>query len=413
MINLSRRRTLSPRLPFLYFVLLAAVAYPTQAFPLNSSTLRNIQRARLQRSRTTLWDRLHYDNSNPRSNVNGDASDRTRRTVWKHLLFTGSVLVTAPAISDAGEIGAQITKAVTTSDLGLSVRTSVVKGAQVMDQLDGKWEKFSDRFGLGSERSKQGSRPQPKVIPDPLPLSVTTAQSILEASDRVFCTVTGITTADLQTRVEKVANLVKVTFERAGIVLSGSSILQFESAPQFNFVVYSHFKAYSELIMDRSISFGSFRTDFEKQLGKELASLVLGKDSLSKSGDKRARLQVALESVDKFLSVWKQKGLVAFTERTAIDDDQISDWLDDSADLEFNIALDGDITLNSQVLLQEQGFRLYPNFCRYAITYLLDQVSPSDLKISAMDYYFDTDYSSDPDKFEVKEVLLSVQLENI
>ena len=86
---------------------------------------------------------------------------------------------------NAGELGAKINAAVTQSDLGISVRRSVVRGAQVMDKLDGSWEKFSDNFGLGAERSKQGSRPKPKIIPDPLPLDIDIANALLLASDSV------------------------------------------------------------------------------------------------------------------------------------------------------------------------------------------------------------------------------------
>ena len=289
-----------------------------------------------------------------------------------------------------------------------------------MDQLDGKWEKFSDRFGLGAARSKAGSRPQPKIIPEPLPLQISTAQAVVDASDRAFLSAVaasgGMTAKDLQERVQGVANKVRVSFERSGVTFGkDSSPLQFETAPQFNFVVYSHFKAYSELLIERGIAFASFRMQFERQLGEDLVSLFQGngKPKDLSGSIKTERLQVALRAIDDFLTVWKDKGFVALTERTAVDGDQISDWLDDIADLEFNIALDGDITLNSQVLLQEQGLRLYPSFCRYAVSALLNQVSPQDQKVSAMDYYFDTDYNSDPDKFEVKEVLLSFQLESL
>ena len=109
--------------------------------------------------------------------------------------------------------------------------------------------------------------------------------------------------------------------------------------------------------------------------------------------------------------VLRNKGLVALAERSNIQSEQIEDWLDDAADLEFSVAVDEDATLQAQILLQEQGFRLYPNFARYAVTYLLKQVPKQ--RVSAMDYYFDTDYNSDPNKFEVKEVLLNLQLENL
>lgn len=323
----------------------------------------------------------------------------------------------APLPSQAGEVGARITKAVTTSDLGISVRTSVVKGAQVMDQLDGKWEKFSDRFGLGSERSKQIDRPKPKVIPDPLPLDIAIARKILDQSDQVFCTTSAISSAELQAQILKVANLVKISFERSGVALpqessDKSSLLRFQNAAQFNFVVYSHFKAYLDLLVERNVPFGNFRSQFEDNLGQQLVSLFVPTyTNPAAKTDNRESLKAALEGIDKFLSAWTSRGLVALTERTEVDDEKISDWVDGVADLDYNISLDGDITLNSQMLLQEQGYRLYPNFCRYVVAHLMRQVGTGQ-KVSAMDYYFDTDYNSDPDKFEVKEVLMSIQLEN-
>jgi hypothetical protein len=34
------------------------------------------------------------------------------------------------------------------------IRTSVVKGAQVIDKIDSRWERFSDNFGLGDKRNQ-------------------------------------------------------------------------------------------------------------------------------------------------------------------------------------------------------------------------------------------------------------------
>ena len=79
--------------------------------------------------------------------------------------------------------------------------------------------------------------------------------------------------------------------------------------------------------------------------------------------------------------------------------------------MEFTVALDGDATLNAQILLQEQGFRLYPNFARYAIKEIMSFEPQDKQSVTVTDYYFDTDYNSDPDKFDVKQVLLSVQME--
>ena len=40
------------------------------------------------------------------------------------------------------------------NSLTRQVRTSVVRGAQLIDKVDGKWERFSDDLGLGSERNQ-------------------------------------------------------------------------------------------------------------------------------------------------------------------------------------------------------------------------------------------------------------------
>jgi hypothetical protein len=359
-------------------------------------------------------------------NSNGDNNNpgsRARRNILR--ISAGLLLASPPLPSVAGEVGARITKAVTTSDLGISVRTSVVKGAQVMDQLDGKWEKFSDKFGLGAERSKQGSRPNPKVIPDPLPLDIGVAQKVLELSDNAFCSQTGVQPSVLAEQIQKVASLAKSSFERSGLAVNADNPLKFETGPQFNFVTYAHFKAYSDLILEQKIvSFASFRSRFEAQVGQQLVSLLVpagyvvvvvkpqSPENNSSEEVKKASLENALKAIDELGKVLVDKGLVALVERSSVTDDQIYDWIDDTSDLEFTVASDLDTTLNAQILLQEQGFRLYPNFARYAVKYLMNQVVAVDQKVSVLDYYFDTDYNSDPDKFEVKEILLSVILEN-
>jgi hypothetical protein len=38
-------------------------------------------------------------------------------------------------------------------DITRQIRTSVVRGAQLIDKVDGQWERFSDNMGLGSKRN--------------------------------------------------------------------------------------------------------------------------------------------------------------------------------------------------------------------------------------------------------------------
>ena len=39
-------------------------------------------------------------------------------------------------------------------ELSRQIRKSAVQGAQIIDKIDGKWERFSDDFGLGRQRNK-------------------------------------------------------------------------------------------------------------------------------------------------------------------------------------------------------------------------------------------------------------------
>ena len=337
------------------------------------------------------------------------------------ITMSTSILPTPPA--HAGEVGAKITKAVTTSDLGISVRTSVVKGAQLMDSIDGKWERFSDNFGLGAERSKQVGRPKPKAIPPLQKLNVGMAQRLLDLSDQAFLKSIGptISASQLQQEIDTVARLVQVSFERSGVEFptDGASLLQFDNAAQFNFATYVHYKAYSNIILnqkDGGKSFNAIRSDFERAMGQALLDEWKLKAS-NTNRDASSSLSALNQQTHQLATILVDNGLAAAIEEPTVNAD---DWEDvvagDLAELNWNVAVDGDATLNAQILLQEQGFRLYPNFARHALQQVVQESLTSAqakaTKVSVMDYYFDTDYNSDPDKFEVKEVLLGVSVES-
>jgi len=178
-------------------------------------------------------------------------------------------------------------------------------------------------------------------------------------------------------------------------------------------------KAYSDLIIERKIDYRSFRTDFESRMGRQLIALLLPDikpvETPSSTNPGAAKLESllkqSLQQIDRLCRVLVDKGLVAQIDSAALDDENIVDWAQDVSDLQWSIALDGDITLKSQILLQEQGFRLYPNYARYAIQTLLQTIDGQSVEVT--DYYMDTDYNSDPDKFDVKEVLLNIVLESM
>eukprot|EP00536_Pseudo-nitzschia_multiseries_P009895 jgi/Psemu1/201960/e_gw1.288.11.1 len=344
---------------------------------------------------------------------NSNIHSLQRRNLLRTLTGVASAVavgISGPSQARAGEVGARITRAVTTSDLGISVRTSVVKGAQLADKIDGQWEKFSDTYGLGSERSKR--KETQKVIPDPLPLNTNAAQKILDVSDEVFLKLMpSLSRQNLSFRIGRIAQSTRASFERAGVTFSVEpnaavdDLLVFETAPQFNFVVYAHFKAYSELILEKgnSINFPSFLAEFERNVGQRLIESLQLADSVSR------RL--------------RELGLVSNVDRNSVESSEdLLDFVDDAlGELVITLTIDGDVTLQSQMLLQEQGYRLYPNFNRFVATEIFreaildkekqDLIRDSIHKVSAIDYYFDTNYNSDPDKFEVKQVLLNISIE--
>ena len=336
-----------------------------------------------------------------------------------------SIGVVTPSAANAGEVGARINRAVTQSDLGISVRRSVVKGAQVMDGIDGQWERFSDKYGLGEARKGQPGRPTPKVIPDPQPLDSKTAMALLSMADDAFVQVTHTNPQTLQNQIRKVQETVAPSFARAGMTPEqlaepSNTSPPIIEAPQFNFLSYSHFKAYSDIIIDQKIDFRTFKKAFEDIVGQQTTALLISPQALSASSPSPSspsnspvllqQFNTARDKIDQLAKTLVDKGLVAQVDIAPLQDDLVQDWVKDLSDLQWSIALDGDITQNAQILLQEQGFRLTPSFARCAVQTLLSSISGQTLDIS--DYYMDTDYNSDPDKFEVKEILLNVVLES-
>jgi hypothetical protein len=341
-----------------------------------------------------------------------------RRSFLFHLASSGFVLVfgRSPA-AHAGEIGRRITEAVTTSELGQSVRQSVIRGAQIMDQIDAQTERWSDRYHLGSARGQRDPRPRPTTVPPLRPLDAPVATDLLELADRIFLQCTRIPPPQLQTQVQRVAETVRPSFVRAGLELAATGA-PIQTAPQFNFAAYVHYKAYSDLMSSSSSpllgSFAAFQTAFELALGQQLlARFEPAGTLLAPASNAAAALHNALQRIDALSALWVQAGLVAQVERSPIAADDEEDWRQDMADLSFTIALDQDVTIPAQVLLQEQGRRLYPAFWQCLMrAILLDALRPFAQTVVMEDYYFDTDYNSDPDQFEVKQVLVNINIEN-
>ena len=188
---------------------------------------------------------------------------------------------------------------------------------------------------------------------------------------------------------------------------------------------------------------------FEKMIGTSLLQLAslrpdIAPSSISPSSSSSPDtltgcLYNALGATDAIANLLRARGFVASWERSVPFEDEIEDFSDETsivpADLTYSLALDGDVTLNSQLLLQELGYRLYPSigrwmareaisrcFARSAADAVVEDAGTATttkgggggsgdgrrVDVQVDDYYMDTSYNSNPDLFEVKQILLNI-----
>jgi len=276
---------------------------------------------------------------------------------------------------------------------------------------------------LGKERSKREARPKPRDIPDPLPLDATVARAVLKASDDTFLSMVPPET-DLKAQIDKVDTLVRKTFERGGLALLASGENGEMDAKQFNYYCYIHFKAFCMILVEKKIPFN--RKVFENELGERLLPIFLqqkgvlaaaSSDSNTRSEKKEEALAKGIQNgitlTDQICKGLESYGFVSIAERSELDGERVTDWTKDLSDLQFSIPIDMDVTLNSQILLQEQGYRIYPDFGRLMITAVLQRsLDGLNQSVSSEEYYMDTNYNSDPNLFEVKQVLVNIAIDS-
>jgi hypothetical protein len=191
---------------------------------------------------------------------------------------------------------------------------------------------------------------------------------------------------------------------------------------------------YNEILVKSKAYFPSFQKEFEARLGqlllqsalKEQPSLLSPDSAISKATTLTEKLVNALAATDNATTLLRNKGMIDSWERSIPPDDDIEDWAAITAtksftdknnfyvssDVTFSLALNKDITLNSQLLLQELGYRLYPSFGRVLVqNVLLQCFGNENVNVNIDDFYMDTNYNSNPDLFEVKQILLNIVLE--
>ncbi|KAL7533936.1 hypothetical protein ACHAXR_005536 [Thalassiosira sp. AJA248-18] len=375
-------------------------------------------------------------------NTLDEVDDRGRRSILATtLLSSASLFNTVNPASAAG--GDEFDTPM--NGLTRQIRTSVVRGAQLIDKADGRWERFSDDLGLGSERNQPkrnvidagGNERSKKVVRSDvvvderdLVLDEMFAFGLLQECDEAFLSClnsqqsqTSVSKGGLNTQIEQTKQLVRKSF------FSSSTPT---SAEEFNFECYTHFKVFNEVLINKKVLFPPFQREFESLIGNRILQLALQQQPELLSSvvpsptNLTERLQNALGSTDAIAALLQQKGLVTSWERSIPPDDDIEDFTSPttssdnfsvSLDLAYSLALNGDITLNSQLLLQELGYRMYPSFGRWLVHVGVPRCFSSkdstggEIAVQIDDYYMDTSYNSNPDLFEVKQVLLNIVIQ--
>ncbi|KAL3786114.1 hypothetical protein HJC23_003231 [Cyclotella cryptica] len=329
-------------------------------------------------------------------------------------------------------------------DLSQQIRKSAVRGAKLIDEIDGKWERFSDDFGLGEKRN------MPKV--DNLNVMVSGGSSsagegtqtnfdakfasvLLQECDLAFLKTYKVlqshsllSAQDLSSRVTEIQKLVRKSF------FSSKDV---KPTPQedFNYELFTHFKAYNDILVEKKVVFPPFFDEFERVIGKRILELAIplqsSLSSLSSSKNVKDQLNNAFQTAESIGTLFVDSGFITSWERSVPSKDDVEDFIEPylasaadnfyvPSDLKFTLSLNGDVSLNSQLLLQELGYRLYPSFGRWLLQQSLMLCFSSngdrydqrgDVRVNIDDYYMDTSYNSNPDLFEVKQILLNVVLE--
>ena len=296
----------------------------------------------------------------------------------------------------------------------------------MIDKLDGKWERFSDDMGLGKARNQErrnlidaGSNSIAKEIikseADAGPFDEEIANLFLKACDEAFVSnLQQTSAAALVERIERSEKLLRPSFFDSP---NGAATKQDE----FNFRCYLHFRSFNEILVKEQVEFPAFRRQFDVDLPRRLIQIALKEypsmlgSSPKPPSDLSAGLRSALDSTDAVANFLLAKGFISSWERSVPPPEDLEDFVSLATDCPFSLALYGDATLGSQLLLQELGFRLYPAFGRWMVTESISRCFATEgaesVSLNVEDYYMDTAYNSNPDLFEVRQVLLNIALQ--
>lgn len=289
-----------------------------------------------------------------------------RRTSIQNILL--GTFVSIPSVSNAATD--EGLSSITDSSIGKSFRKSIIQGARVADNLDEKWERFSDGLrdknkcdeNTGRRLFDNGFRKDGTRIGNPVLGSLCNPESILPLNEyeamnllRLAGKSTSIDANELQKVIDENKSLVRSSFDRS---LQSAVDEDERSRKKYNFEVYSTMRSISSLLNNS----GQVR-DFQLTWGSSLLSFLAPsatkkdyrspfpemKDDFEDYDYDKDVLLEALGALTVAFDKLKAMGLIGYFELSIPYDDYGS---------VVTIAIDDYSPIGAEILLSEQNYNI-------------------------------------------------------
>jgi len=313
-----------------------------------------------------------------------------RREALKAAIGFATVLLpplSSNAISSDEQQGIGV---VTDSSLGKAFRRSIVRGAQVADKLDEKWERLSDSMrdkskcdtNTGRRLYDNGVRKDGTPIGNPglgalcqpvelLPLDDAFAKKILDTAIKSTLLVANINEDYLLNAIQDTKDLVRPSFERSTSMVGSDGE---KKKKTFNFELYSIMRSISKILEERKVGMRDFQLAWGRELVSNFAPSASRKDFISPFPEKadefedydydKNKLLDALGALSVALNNFKSGGLLSYVELSIPYDDYGS---------VVTIACDDYVPISAEILLSEQKRGQGP--IQALVVYLFDKAT--------------------------------------
>ncbi|EJK59177.1 hypothetical protein THAOC_20635 [Thalassiosira oceanica] len=301
-----------------------------------------------------------------------------RSCLRKIVSAAGAGALAAPPVASAAtqlDVGdGQGLAVVTESSIGKAFRRQIVRGAQVADKLDEKWERVSDglrdksrcdpntnrRLYDNGKRRDGTSIGNPGLgelcTPEPLkPLDTSLVRDMLSLAEKSALGVSpGVSATALATKIQETKGLVRPSFDRS---LENASTEDEKSRGLSNFELYATLRSINAQLGGSKAATRAFQLAWGKELIQSYAPNANRDDFVTPFPEKveeelsdvdydKNSLLDALGKLTVFLGKMKSGGVIGYSELSIPYDDYGS---------VVTVALDDYSPIGAEILLSEQG----------------------------------------------------------